>query len=301
MKRITNLLLAALTLTACQTNDNDYDASGIFEATEVVVSAKAQGEIMQLLADEGDDVQQGMALGIIDSRQLVLRKQQLEQTQRSTDSRRVDVSAQIASLEQQVENLGQEKVRFESLLAARAASQKQVDDIGYQISVLQRQIQALRDQLTSNNKSISEQSQAVSTQMSQVDEQIADATITAPLAGTVLQRYCEQGEYATPGKPLFKIADLEEMTLRAYITADQYNQLKLGQKVSISIDGQEEAYEGAVCWIASKAEFTPKTIQTKDERANLVYAIKVKVKNDGYIKIGMYGEVRFGGLEGNEE
>lgn len=295
MKRITNLLLAALTLTACQTNDNDYDASGIFEATEVVVSAKAQGEIMQLLADEGDDVQQGMALGIIDTRQLVLRKQQLEQTQRSTDSRRVDVSAQIASLEQQVENLGQEKARFESLLAARAASQKQVDDIGYQISVLQRQIQALRDQLTSNNKSISEQSQAVSAQMSQVDEQIADATITSPLAGTVLQRYCEQGEYATPGKPLFKIADLEEMTLRAYITADQYNQLKLGQKVSISIDGQEEAYEGTVCWIASKAEFTPKTIQTKDERANLVYAIKVKVKNDGYIKIGMYGEVRFGG------
>ena len=295
MKRITNLLLAALTLTACHTNDNDYDASGIFEATEVVVSAKAQGEIMQLLADEGDDVQQGMALGIIDSRQLVLRRQQLEQTQRSTDSRRVDVSAQIASLEQQVENLGQEKARFESLLAARAASQKQVDDIGYQISVLQRQIQALRDQLTSNNKSISEQSQAVSAQMSQVDEQIADATITAPLAGTVLQRYCEQGEYATPGKPLFKIADLEEMTLRAYITADQYNQLKLGQKVSISIDGQEEAYEGTVCWIASKAEFTPKTIQTKDERANLVYAIKMRVKNDGYIKIGMYGEVRFGG------
>lgn len=289
---MTNFLLAALSLTACHTNNNDYDASGIFEATEVVISAKAQGEIVQLLADEGDDVQQGMILGSIDIRQLVLRKQQLEQTQLSADSRRVDVSLQIATLEQQVENLQLEKSRFESLLAARAASQKQVDDIGYQISVLQRQIRALRDQLTSNNKSISEQSQAVGSQISLVDEQIADATIVAPLTGTVLQRYCEQGEYATPGKPLFKIANLEEMTLRAYITATQYNQLKLGQKVSVTIDGQEKAYEGTVTWIASKAEFTPKTIQTKDERANLVYAIKVMVRNDGYIKIGMYGEVR---------
>ena len=291
MKKILILLLAALTLTACHTDHNDYDASGIFEATEVVVSAKAQGEIMQLMANEGDEVQQGMALGIIDTRQLVLRRQQLEQTQLSTDSRRVDVSAQIASLEQQVENLRLEKIRFESLLAARAASQKQVDDIGYQISVLQRQIHALRDQLTSSNKSISEQSQAVGSQITQVDEQIADATIVAPLSGTILQRYCEQGEYATPGKPLFKIANLEEMTLRAYITADQYNQLKLGQKVSVTIDGQEKTYEGTVTWIASKAEFTPKTIQTKDERANLVYAIKVRVTNDGYIKIGMYGEL----------
>lgn len=294
MKKITTLLLAVWTLTACQTNDNEYDASGIFEATEVVVSAKAQGEIVQLLADEGDEVQQGMTLGSIDTRQLTLRRQQLEQTQLSTDSRRVDVNTQLATLEQQVENLRQEKARFESLLAARAASQKQVDDIGYQIAVLQRQIRALRDQLTSGNKSISEQSLAVGTQMSQIDEQIADATIAAPLTGTILQRYCEQGEYATPGKPLFKIANLEEMALRAYITADQYNLLKLGQKVSVTIDGQENPYEGTVTWIASKAEFTPKTIQTKDERANLVYAIKVKVRNDGYIKIGMYGEVVFG-------
>lgn len=145
--------------------------------------------------------------------------------------------------------------------------------------------------MTSGNKSISEQSQAVGSQITQVDEQIADATIVAPLSGTILQRYCEQGEYATPGKPLFKIANLEGMTLRAYITADQYNQLKLGQKVSVTIDGQEKTYEGTVTWIASKAEFTPKTIQTKDERANLVYAIKVRVTNDGYIKIGMYGEL----------
>ena len=294
MKKITTLLLAVWTLTACQTNDNEYDASGIFEATEVVVSAKAQGEIVQLLADEGDEVQQGMTLGSIDTRQLTLRRQQLEQTQLSTDSRRVDVNTQLATLEQQVENLRQEKARFESLLAARAASQKQVDDIGYQIAVIQRQIRALRDQLTSGNKSINEQSLAVGTQMSQVDEQIADATIAAPLTGTILQRYCEQGEYATLGKPLFKIANLEEMALRAYITADQYNLLKLGQKVSVTIDGQENPYEGTVTWIASKAEFTPKTIQTKDERANLVYAIKVKVRNDGYIKIGMYGEVVFG-------
>lgn len=293
MKKTLSLLLAAATLlTACQSDKNDYDASGIFEATEVVISARVQGEILQLTADEGDDVQQGAVLGMIDTRQLSLRKQQLEQTQLSTDSRRVDVSAQIAALEQQVENLRQEKSRFESLLAAKAASQKQVDDLGYQIAVLQKQIRALRDQLASSNRSLSEQSLAVGSQISQVEEQIADAAITAPLAGTILQRYCEQGEYATPGKPLYKIADLGEMTLRAYITAEQYNQLRVGQQVSVSIDGQDKTYEGKVTWIASKAEFTPKTIQTKDERANLVYAIKVKVQNDGLIKIGMYGEVK---------
>jgi len=294
MKKILIIALAA-TVMSCAKEEKTYDASGVFEATEVIVSAKAQGEILSLTADEGDMVHAGDLLGTIDSKKLSIQKEQLKQTQQSTSSRQVDVSAQIAALQQQVANLQREKARFESLLKANAASQKQVDDIGYQISVAQKQIAALNNQLTTSNQSLADQSQAVGEQINLVEQQIGDASVSAPLAGTVLQRYCEQGEYAVPGKPLYKIADLNVMTLRAYVTADQFNGLKMGQKVKVYIDGSENGtreYDGTVTWIASRAEFTPKTIQTKDERANLVYAIKVKVNNDGYIKIGMYGDVK---------
>ena len=280
-------------MTSCGKNRNNYDASGIFEATEVVVSAKVQGEILSLLHDEGDDVAQGSELGTIDIRQLSLKRLQLEQTRQSTDNRILDIPTQISSLKQQTANLQKEKTRFEALLKDNAATQKQVDDIDYQINVYQKQIAALNEQLLGANRSLEDQSSAVEAQISQIDEQIKDATITSPLTGTVIQRYCEQGEYATPGKPLFKIANLDDMKLRAYITASQYETLKLGDQVQVYIDGKAEAYQGTVSWISPKAEFTPKTIQTKDERANLVYAVKIDVRNDGYIKIGMYGDILF--------
>lgn len=335
MKRIITILAAAAVMAGCNRNDDACDASGVFEATEITVSALAQGQIMSLSADEGDVVKAGDVLAYIDTLQLTLRKEQLAHTQQqldhtrqqvlhtqqqvthsqsATDDHRLDVHTQLATLQQQLENLRRERVRFESLLAANAASQKQVDDIDYQISTLERQIAATREQLAAGNASIADQSRAtasqreavgsqaasvqsqsaaVGSQIAQVQAQIKDATITAPTAGTILQRYCEAGEYAAPGRALFKLADLTVMTLRIYVTADQYNTLKLGQKVKVSIDGVEKPYEGVVEWIAQRAEFTPKTIQTKDERANLVYAVKVRVKNDGRIKIGMYGDVKF--------
>lgn len=312
MKNMTTLAFAVLLTTACSNNENIYDACGMFEATEVVVSAKAQGEILTLAAEEGREVKAGEVLGTIDVRQLNLRKEQLVYTQQqiqhnqnATDNQQLDVKTQIATLTQQRDNLQRERARFQTLLEKDAATQKQVDDLDYQIKTLEQQIAAKREQLISSNASVAEQSramaslqQAAGSQISQFDELISDAAITAPRNGTVLLRYAEAGEYATAGKPMFKIADLSEMYLRAYITADQYAGLKLGQKVKVFVDGETEggeprAYDGQISWIAQKAEFTPKTIQTKDERANLVYAIKIKVKNDGRIKIGMYGDVSF--------
>lgn len=335
MKKILTIACVAMLTAACTGGDNVYDTSGIFEATEVIISAKGQGEILSIAADEGDVVKLGDTIAIIDTRQLALHKDQLaytqeqventynqvmhaqqqaELTQSATDDRRLDVQTQLSTLQQQRENLLHERDRFQQLLAKNAATQKQVDDIDYQIKNIDMQIAATREQLSKSNAALSHQSQAaaagsqavmsqgasvksqskaIGSQIEQVALQIADGLVTAPRTGTILQRYCEAGELAAPGKPLFKIADLTVMTLRAYITAEQYNTLKVGQKVQVSVDGNDKPYEGTVAWIASKAEFTPKTIQTKDERANLVYAIKIKVKNDGKIKIGMYGDCSF--------
>ena len=284
------LILAIAAIAGCRNNSN-YDATGVFEATEVTISAKVQGEITALEADEGDVVKTGDVLGTIDSKQLDLQKQQLEQTKQSTDSRKVSISAQLAALEQQCANLEREKARYEELLASKAATQKQVDDICYQIAVVKKQTVALKDQLNSSNRAYDKQSLSLGAQINQIEDKISDATITAPVDGTILERYCEQGEYAVPGRALFKLANLNDMTLRAYISADQYDAIQIGQKVKVAIDGREECYEGTITWISQRAEFTPKTIQTKDERANLVYAIKISVVNDGLIKIGMYGEV----------
>lgn len=286
-------LSIVLMAASCGTKEAQYDASGVFEATEVVISAKTQGEILAIAVDEGDAVAQGDTIAVIDTRQLALQRQQLQSNRNATQQRQLDEQKQIASLRQQIANAKREQVRFTELLKAKAATQKQVDDIAYQISTLEAQLQALTDQLQSQNRSIAEQSEGLDSQIGAVDVQLGDATICSPLAGTVLQRYQEPGEYAMPGKPIVKIADIREMTLRAYITADQYNGIKIGQSVKVYVDGADEAYPGTVQWIASKAEFTPKTIQTPDERANLVYAVKIAVKNDGKIKIGMYGDVAF--------
>ena len=279
--------------TACERGDAAFDASGVFEAKEVVVSAKVQGEIRAFDCEEGDIVAAGDTVGFIDMTQLSLKRDQLVASRRANDSRRLDLRSQIASVSQQIANARKEKVRFEALLADKACTQKQVDDIGYQIEVLECQLAALTEQVGSANNAITEQSASLASQISAVAEQIGDACITAPIGGVILQKYLERGEYAMPGRPLFKVADIGDMTLRAYVTADQYNTLRIGQTVSVTIDGREQAYEGKVTWISSKAEFTPKTIQTKDERQNLVYAIKIGVRNDGAIKIGMYGEVKF--------
>lgn len=285
-----------LTLFSCSNNENNYDAMGVFEATEVVVSAKAQGEIISLDLNEGDEVKADSTLGFIDATKLNLQQQSLQDNRDAQTARILNLQEQTASIQQQISNLQQEHERFSGLLAKGAATQKQVDDLANQIKVLKAQLAATQSQLRAANESIQHQADASNQQMKIVGSQMDDAIVKSPINGTILKKYAERGEYAVPGKALFKVADLQEMILRAYITADQFDLLKLGQQVKVMVDnGSEEQreYQAKVTWIAQKAEFTPKTIQTKDERANLVYAIKVSVKNDGMIKIGQYGECYF--------
>lgn len=290
------MIPSLLALTACTGSEPDYDASGVFEATEVIVSAKAQGELVSFSVEEGSQVAAAQAVGCIDTVQLALRKRQLEATERATGSRRLDTGRQVASLRQQIANLRREEARFRQLVADGAAPQKQLDDLGYQITVVQRQLAASTENVQTANSSLSGQEEALAAQIAQLDDQISHSVVRSPIAGTVLAKYAEAGEYAAPGRALFKVADLRRMTLRAYVTAPQLTALKLGQRVRVFADDGEEGrreYAGRLTWISDKAEFTPKTIQTRDERANLVYAVKVSVTNDGYIKQGMYGEVKF--------
>lgn len=283
-------------LAACGHQADESDATGIFETTEVIVSAKTGGEIKQLDIEEGRNVRAGERLGCIDTVQLALKKEQLQATLSATDSRRLDEKRQVASLRQQISNLQREQKRFDNLLQSNAATQKQVDDIGYQIVVLERQLAAATEQVESGNASLSSQSRSILAQIAQLDDQIANSRIASPVAGTILSKYAEAGEFAVPGRALFKVADVKHMKLRAYITAGQLNAIKLGQAVKVYADEGESGrreYNGKVIWIADKAEFTPKTIQTRDERTNLIYAVKVAVDNDGYIKIGQYGEIKF--------
>ena len=285
-----------LVLGACTSQEEQYDASGIFETTEVIVSAKGTGELQSFQVEEGQAVRQGEVLGWIDTLQLSLKDRQLAASLLATESKRLDEKRQVAHLRQQIENLQREKERFTTLLNAKATTAKQVDDIDYQIKVLQNQLVATQEQINSSNSSLSRQSESIQAQRAQLEDQIRNAMISSPITGTVLTKYAEQGEFAIPGKALFKVADVSQMKLRAYITADQLTQLQIGQAVAVYADRgitDRKRYAGRVVWIADKAEFTPKTIQTRNERANLVYAVKIAVENDGFIKRGMYGEVRF--------
>ena len=285
-----------LVLGACTSQEEQYDASGIFETTEVIVSAKGTGELQSFQVEEGQAVRQGEVLGWIDTLQLSLKDRQLAASLLATESKRLDEKRQVAHLRQQIENLQREKERFTTLLNAKATTAKQVDDIDYQIKVLQNQLVATQEQINSSNSSLSRQSESIQAQRAQMEDQIRNAMISSPITGTVLTKYAEQGEFAVPGKALFKVADVSRMKLRAYITADQLTQLQIGQAVAVYADRgitDRKRYAGRVVWIADKGEFTPKTIQTRNERANLVYAVKIAVENDGFIKRGMYGEVRF--------
>lgn len=282
--------------TACGNNNGDYDASGIFETTEVIVSAKGSGEIIKFDIEEGQVVTPQTAVGHIDTIQLALKKEQLLATRLATDSKVLNENQQLATIRQQIAIQQRERKRFEELVKSDAATQKQLDDINYQIEVLERQLAATAEQIGSSNNSLSNQSAGIEAQLAQLEDQIKNSIIISPIKGTILTKYAEPGEYAAPGRALFKVANIEDMKLRAYITADQLTALKIGQNVKVYADqgmSDRKEYTGTVIWISDKAEFTPKTIQTRDERANLVYAVKVAVKNDGLIKKGMYGEVKF--------
>ena len=299
MKRIFRyapIVMFTLAVSACGNRTKSCDASGVFESTEVTVSAEGSGKILRLAVQEGDRVDSGAVVGCIDTVQLHFAKEQLIASLKAVGSGHYDVSKQIASIEQQIAKQRRELERFTKLADAGASNRKQVDDIETQIAVLEKQLAAQKETLQNANKGISGQAEALEAQIAQMEDRIRKCVIVSPVTGTVLAKYAEAGELAAQGRALFKIADLEQIRLRAYITADQLTGLRLGQSVKVYADqgkSDSKEYTGKLVWISDKAEFTPKTIQTRDERANLVYAVKIAVENDGLIKLGMYGDVKF--------
>ena len=294
MKRIF-IYCALPLLTAACGRSGDFDATGTFEATEVVVSAEAAGRILRFDAEEGDVLEAGRQVGAIDTVQLYLQKLQLERQRASVVSNRPDIAKQAASLREQIAKQQTERRRVENLLRDGAATTKQLDDIDAQIKVLNGQLEAQLSTLRNNAASIDENSSSIDLQIARIEDQLAKCRIASPVAGTVLAKYSEAGELASVGRPLMKVADLDRIYLRAYFTSDQLAGLKLGQEVTVTADfGGDSRIDdpGRIVWIASESEFTPKTIQTRDSRANLVYAAKIAVENDGRLKIGLYGEVR---------
>jgi len=289
------LPLAAL-VSGCAPGVGKADASGTFEATEVIVSSEATGKILELNLQEGQLLSENEKVGHIDDIQLVLKKKQLVATMNGIESKRPDISVQIAATAQQIDAAITEKNRIQKLFDADAVNQKQLDDINTQITTLEKQVAAQRESLVNGDKGITADSSAIEMQIAQIDDQIARCDITSPINGTVLVQYAEKGEFASAGKAMFKIADMERMYLRAYVTSAQLSKIKLGQSAKVTADygvKNSREYGGTINWISSEAEFTPKTILTQDERANLVYAIKISVPNDGYLKIGMYGNAKF--------
>lgn len=289
-------VLLAILLSACGGENRKYDATGTFEAEEIIVSSEAMGKLVMFDVEEGISLKQNQIVGVVDTIQLHLKKKQLESTIKALLSKQPDVSTQLAAIKEQIETAQIEKKRIENLVKSNAATTKQLDDINSQIEILNKQFNASKSSLTITRQGLQSETYPLQIQIEQIQDQINKSIIKNPVDGTVLTRYAKQSEITANGKALYKIADLSTMTLRAYINGYQLGQIKLGQKIKVFVDkgeGEQKEMNGEIYWISSKAEFTPKTIQTKDERTNLVYAIKVKVKNDGYLKIGMYGEVIF--------
>jgi HlyD family secretion protein len=298
-----------LVVAACNNKNGKYDATGTFEADEVIVSTMASGKILSLNIEEGSVLTRDSIVGHIDPSNLDLQKQEIEATIESLGQQTANAEPQVRLLQDQLTvqqsqltNLLHEKTRIQNLLKLDAATGKQLDDINAQVdvvtkqmSVTQQQINVQRSNIGTQNRGILSQGKPLEKKAAQIEDLLNKTNVLNPVNGTVITKYAEEGEMTTSGKALYKIADLSTMTLRAYITGTQLSQVKLGQQVKVLVDDGADKYKelpGSITWISNKAEFTPKTIQTKDERANLVYAMKIKVKNDGYLKIGMYGEVK---------
>jgi len=319
------LPLLFLIFSACSNRDHRYDATGTFESDEVIVSAEATGKILRLDVQEGSTLSKDSVVGNIDPTSIELQKEQATSSLEALQQKINDASPQVRVLqsqeemqkkqvavqEEQLRTLQKEQQRYKNLVAADAAPAKQLDDINGQVNILEAQIAASKSQLLVLQSQVSSQRQAVNIQnrgilsekkpmdrrVAQIEDQLSRTRIINPLPGTVLTKYADANEYTSTGKALYKIADLSLMKLRAYITGNQLAQVKLNQQVKVLVDDGKGKYRempGTITWISDKAEFTPKTIQTKEERANLVYAMKINVRNDGYLKIGMYGEVVFG-------
>ena len=294
MKKLIYITILSCVLFSCK-KEEKYNATGIFEATTVTVSAETAGNILSMPYIEGDSVTYGLNIAMIDTTMFTIQIKQLQSQRKSTESSTPDISAQAAALRAQIAHQQQECERFGRLLEDGATTQKTYDDAVAYLKTLEGQLEALLSTLNNSKKTINDNSEAITYQADQIKEQIEKCHIISPLSGIILTKYAEQGEYAIPGKPLYKIADLDNIYLRCYFTASQLADIKIGQKVTVIADfGGDKQYEypGTITWIAEESEFTPKSIQTNDSRANLVYAAKIAVKNDGRLKIGQYGEVR---------
>ena len=295
MKKMIVLAGAAILLTACGNRGKEYDATGTFEATETTVYAEQNGTLLAFDIREGDEVAAGAEVGLIDTTQTWLKMQQFIVTREVYQSQKPDLERQVAATRQQLAKAKHEQQRYKELVADGAAPSKMLDDATNQVQVLQRQLDAQISALSKSTRSLDRQMAATDVQVNQLQDQLQKCHIVTPTAGTVLEKYVERGEFVAIGKPLFKVADTRQMFMRAYFTSSQLMNIKVGQPVTIFADfgdGQKRDYEGTITWISSRSEFTPKTILTDDERADLVYAVKVAFQNDGYVKIGMYGEVR---------
>lgn len=293
----TNLTVISLLVlfVACKSKDDAADAYGNFESTEIIVSAEASGRLLSFDVEEGAVLQANALVGGIDSVQLNLKKAQLGANIKAVLSKRPEITPQLEVIRQQIATQQREKQRIQNLLKANAATPKQLDDINAAIALLEKQYASTSSTLNTQISGLNSESQPLELQVEQVKEQLAQSRVINPIQGTVLTKYVEKGEVVTFGKPLYKIADLNTMYLRAYISGNQLGQVKTGQQVTVQTDlpnGELKSLPGTISWISGDAEFTPKTIQTREERVQLVYALKVRVQNDGSLKIGMPGEVR---------
>ncbi|MCK9339346.1 MAG: HlyD family efflux transporter periplasmic adaptor subunit [Bacteroidales bacterium] len=281
---------------SCINNNHDADAYGVFEATEIIVSSENNGKLLSFHVSEGQTYQKGEEIGCIDTFQLHLQIQQLESTIRATLASRPDIPSQLNTLQSKLQTLEKERARITTLVEANAATTKQLDDVNAEIEITRSQIAATKSTLNTQSSAILENVEAMRFQLLQLEDAMEKCKIKAPITGTVLKKYIEPNELAFQGKPLFKIADITNMFIKVYVTEDMLSSIKLGQKAEIHIDMedmQSKSYTGTVQWISAKAEFTPKMIQTKNERVNMVYAVKIAFSNDGSAKIGMPGDVIF--------
>ena len=288
MKKIA-ILLTAIILISCNKNSEKADAYGNFEATEITVSSESNGKIEFLNVEEGAQLIKGSLVGLIDTLQLHYNREQLKASIETVQSKSTSVLSQINVLNEQLKTAKIEQTRIQNMYAENAATKRQIDEIDGKVKVIEKQISSVQTQ----NAPILNEIKSIKVQIEKLDDQIKKSKISNPVDGTVLTKYAEPSEITAFGKPLYKIANLNEMELRVYVTETQLAQIKIGQKVTVAIDADNDTkkYEGNITWISAQAEFTPKVIQTKEERANLVYAVKVAVKNDGSLKIGMPAEV----------
>lgn len=289
-----SIAVFTLSFAGCKSSNNRVIGSGSFEATEVLVSSEVNGKVLQWDIEEGKEFAEGMQIGVVDTLQLHLQKESLLRSGKGVRANRPNIETQTRALEVQLSNMMADKARVERLLKSGASTQKELDELNTGIDALKSQIAASRSTLSNQSSQITAQSSAIDIQVAQVEDLINRSIIRTPIAGTITANYIHKGELAGEGRPLFKIADLSNLYLRAYVQNDQLARLKIGDEVKVEVDGadgEKPLYTGTVTWISSKSEFTPKTVQTEDERSNLVYAVKVKVPNDGGLRIGMYGQI----------